>query len=174
MQKALGRLSELSQETSQLAAWFEQESHGAAVVSAKRMLEDVADADYDAPVTVDASTVPDAASIRTLDAALLARAITSVVRATSRELRGAECAVVATADATWLDVLVGPEERLAALGSGRTGPEASPLALERGGLGLSLVHAAIVLDAHGAARWTLNGSRQTAGFRLPLEERSRT
>ena len=48
-------------------------------------------------------------------------------------------------------------------------PEAGPLALERGGLGLSLVHAVIVLDAHGAERWTIERNRrQTAGFRLPL------
>jgi signal transduction histidine kinase len=175
MQKALGRLSDLSQESSQLATWFEQDRQNAAVVSAKNVLDQVADADYDVPVTFNATTVSDGACIRTIDATLLARAITSVVRATARELRGVDCAVVATTDAaTWLDVLVGPEERLAALGAGRTGPDASPFGLERGGLGLSLVHAAIVLDAHGAERWTLNGSRQTAGFRLPLEERSRT
>ena len=45
------------------------------------------------------------------------------------------------------------------------------IALERGGLGLTLVHAALVLDAHGAERWTISDSRQTAGFRLPLDER---
>ena len=174
MQRALGRLSELSQESSELATWFEQDREKGGVVPARNVLEQVADAHYDAPVTVDASTVSDGACIRTSDSSLLARAIVGIVRATARELRGLDCAVLATTDATSLVVLVGPEDRLTALGAGRTGPEASPFAVERGGLGLSLVHAAIVLDAHGAERWTLNGSRQTAGFRLPLEERSRT
>ena len=175
MQKALGRLSELSHESSQLATWFEQDRSSVAVVPAKRLLDQVADAEYDSAISVDVSRVPDEACVRTLDATYLARAITSVVRATARELRGTECMVVARADADdWLDVLVGPEDRVAALGAGRTGEDATPFALERGGLGLSLVHAAIVLDAHGAERWTLNGSRQTAGFRLPLEERSQT
>ena len=57
---------------------------------------------------------------------------------------------------------------------GRWRAEAGPVALERGGLGLALVHAAIVLDAHGAERWTMNGSRQTLGLRLPLDERHDT
>jgi hypothetical protein len=38
-------------------------------------------------------------------------------------------------------------------------------------LGLTLVHAAVVLDAHRAQRWGMKGSRSTAGIRLPLEER---
>jgi hypothetical protein len=70
-----------------------------------------------------------------------------------------------------VEILTGPEELLEALSTGPQSPEAGPVALERGGLGLALVHAAIVLDAHGAERWTMNGSRQTLGLRLPLDER---
>jgi hypothetical protein len=99
----------------------------------------------------------------------------SIVRATARELRGNDCTVAARlGNPRSLEVLVGPPDRLEALAAGRTSGDAGPLGLERGGLGLSLVHAAIVLDAHGAERWTINQSRQTAGFRLPLVERSET
>ena len=102
---------------------------------------------------------------------MLAAAITGLVHATARELRGQPCAVVATTDAKWFDVLVGPRDRIAALRAARGTADAGAIALGRGGLGLTLLHAALVLDAHGAERWTLNDSRQTAGFRLPLDER---
>jgi signal transduction histidine kinase len=175
MQKALGRLSELSHESSRLAAWFEQDRGEPVSVGAAGLLARVAEADYEVPVVADVTAIPEDARLRTSDAGMLAAALINMVRATARELRGAECAVVATVDgARFLDVLIGPSDRLTALGAGRGSADAGPLALERGGLGLSLVEAAIVLDAHGVERWTLNQSRQIAGFRLPLEERSQT
>jgi hypothetical protein len=69
-----------------------------------------------------------------------------------------------------LDVLAGSPDQLIALAVGPESVDAGPLILERGGLGLSLVHAAVVLDAHGAKRWALKASRQTAGIRFPVEE----
>ena len=173
MQKALGRLSDLSHESSRLATWFEQDVNALGAVAAASVIAQVADADYDAPVAFDVGALSDGATIRTCDAERLAGALISMVRATARELRGAECTVSARrADHGFLDVLIGPDDRIAALSGGRDTAEAGPLALERGGLGLSLIEAAIVLDAHGAERWTINQSRQTAGFRIPLAERS--
>lgn len=175
MQKALARLSDLSQESSRLAAWFERDPHEIGSLAAARVIERVAEADYDAPVVFEQGELPDAATIRTGDVVMLSGALVNMVRATARELRGAECAVsTRLADGRCVEILIGPQDRLAALSAGRGTPDAGPLALERGGLGLSLVEAAIVLDAHGAERWTINQSRQTAGFRLPLEERSQT
>lgn len=175
MQKALGRLSDLSHESSRLASWFEHDVDATATVSASSLLARVEEADFDSPVTIDATGVSDDAAVRTTDAAMLATAMVSLVRATARELRGLDCAVAArVGDPRALEVLVGPPDRLEALAAGRLSADGGPLALERGGLGLSLVHAAIVLDAHGAERWTINQSRQTAGFRLPLAERSET
>jgi hypothetical protein len=120
---------------------------------------------------VDASAVTDTASIATCDPTSLCQALTGIVRATARELRGTTCDVRARVAHSSLEVLAGPEELLDALAAGPESPDAGPVALERGGLGLALVHAAIVLDAHGARRWTMNGSRQTVGVRLPIEER---
>lgn len=174
MQRALGRLSDLSQESSRLATWFEHEA-ATTTISAASLLARVEEAEFDAEISFDTGGVGDHAALRTPDAAMLATAIVSLVRATARELRGEDCAVAARLDdARSLEVLVGPPDRLHALGAARSTADASPLALERGGLGLSLVHAAIVLDAHGAERWTIHQSRQTAGFRLPLAERSET
>ena len=171
MQKALGRLSDLSHESTALAAWYEQEHTEAHAVPARAVLERVAEADYAWPVTVAFSNVPDGCLVRTPDDASPARALIGVVRATARELRGTTCDVTAHVVNGSVEILTGPEEMLEALRTGPLAPEAGPVALERGGLGLALVHAAIVLDAHGAERWTMNGSRQTLGLRLPLDER---
>lgn len=171
MQKALGRLSELSQESTALASWYEQDRNTTQPVDARALVERVAGADYEFPVTVDTSDVPEGATVRSADPAALGNAMVNLIRATARELRGTTCDVLSRVVDGRFEMLAGPEEYLAALGSGPTAPGAGPLALERGGLGLALVHAAIVLDAHGADRWTMNGSRQTAGIRIPLEER---
>ena len=171
MQKALGRLSDLSHESTALASWYEQDHSTAHRVDARTLIERVADANYDSPVTVEAGNVPTGVTVATSDEQSLCRALTGIVRATARELRGTTCDVVARVVDGTFEMLAGPEELLEALGAGPAAPEAGPVALERGGLGLALVHAAIVLDAHGAQRWTMNGSRQTVGLRLPIEER---
>ena len=174
MQKALGRLTDLSHESTALASWYEQEHTEAHPVPARALLERVAQAEYEWPVTVDVSNVPEDCRVRTPDGDSLARALIGVVRATARELRGTTCDVTARVVDGRMEILTGPEELLGALGTGPLAPEAGPVALERGGLGLALVHAVIVLDAHGAERWTMNGSRQTLGLRLPLDERHDT
>jgi signal transduction histidine kinase len=170
MQKALRRLSELSQESSALASWLEQDATQRASFPPRALLDRVAAAEYEWPVKIDTTQVNGHGMLRTSDIDGLARAIVSLVRATARELRGSECAVVARDNAGMqLEILAGPPDRLATLEAGPSAAEASPIALERGGLGLALVHAAVVLDAHGAERWTMNGSKQVAGLRLPLE-----
>jgi signal transduction histidine kinase len=174
MQKALGRLTDLSHESTALAAWYEQEHTEAHAVPARALLERVAQAEYEWPVTVDVSKVPEDCRVRTPDGDSLSRALSGVVRATARELRGTTCDVTARVVDGRMEILTGPEDLLGALATGPLAPKAGPVALERGGLGLALVHAAIVLDAHGAERWTMNGSRQTLGLRLPLDERHDT
>jgi K+-sensing histidine kinase KdpD len=173
MQKALGRLTELSHESSRLAAWYARDNTSEALVSARDILSRLEEAAWEFPVAVDYARVAGTMCLRTADADGLATAMMSLVHATARELGGQPCAVVAAPeDRRWLVVLVGPPERLAALEAARGTTEAGAMALERGGLGLALVHAALMLDAHGAERWTITDSRQTAGVRLPFEERS--
>ena len=171
MQKALGRLSDLSHESTALASWYEQDHSTPRGIEARRLVEHVADSDYEFPVTVETGDIPAAAQVKTTDEQSLRLALTGIVRATARELRGMTCDVVARIVDGTLEILTGPEELLGALARGPRAQEAGPVALERGGLGLALVHAAIVLDAHGAQRWTMNGSRQTVGLRLPIDER---
>jgi signal transduction histidine kinase len=171
MQKALARLSDLSHETTSLASWYEQDPNQVLAVDAKALAQCVADADYDFPVTVEISDVRDGAAIGTTSRGALERALIGMVRATARELRGMTCDVIARTFDSRFELLAGPEELIETLRAGPSSPGAGSIALERGGLGLALVHAAIVLDAHGAERWTMNGSRKIAGIRLPLQER---
>ena len=171
MQKALGRLSDLSHESTALASWYEQDHTAPQPIAARALMEHLADATYDFPVTVETGEIPERTTVRTTDPDSLRRALTGIVRATARELRGTTCDVVGRVVNGTFEILAGPEELLDALRDGPTAAAAGPVALERGGLGLALVHAAIVLDAHGAERWTMNGSRQTVGLRLPVEER---
>jgi hypothetical protein len=103
----------------------------------------------------------------------LSGAVISLLRATARELLKQQCALRATLDAqSGLDILIGRADQLSALAAGPHAPDAGPLALERGGLGLSLVIAAAVLDVHRALVWTVNGSRSSVGIRLPVKERA--
>ena len=171
MQKALGRLSTLSHETTALAECYEQHPEQSHHVDAQTLIARIGDADYEWPVTVDGSAVPAGNTVRSANPESLVRALISVVQATARELRGATCDVVGRVVDEHFEILAGPEDMLPAMAAGPFAPEAGAVALERGGVGLALVHAAVVLDGHGAERWTMNGSRQTIGLRLPLEER---
>jgi hypothetical protein len=171
MQKALARLSDLSHESTALASWYEQDHSSPAAVNARELIEHVAGENYDFPVTVETADVPNGVIVATTDAASLRHALSGIVRATARELRGTTCDVVGRVTNGSFEMLTGPAELLEGLRAGPTAPAAGPVTLERGGLGLALVHAAIVLDSHGAQRWTMNGSRQTVGLRLPVQER---
>jgi signal transduction histidine kinase len=172
MQKALARLSELSHESTALAAWYERDTapeqkHS---IDARTLIDRVGSAEFASPVEIDAEAVDAAARIRTLDVDALVDALVNAVRATARELRAQTCIVKArVADGRHFELLTGAADQLAPLRTGPDGEGASAIALERGGLGLALVHAAAVLDAHGAQRWTVKGSRQVLGIRLPLE-----
>lgn len=168
MQKALARLSDLSHETTALAAWYELPSD-ANLSEARAIIEGVRSASYEFPVDFNTSAVTNE-TIHTRDAARLTSALADIVRATARELRGQPCAVSMRVQDRRLELLAGRPADVAGLAAGPRAADSGPLILERGGLGLALVHAAVVLDAHGAERWALKGSRQTAGIRLPLEE----
>jgi hypothetical protein len=137
-------------------------------LDAGQILARVADADYESPVAVDSGRIPAGTVVRSSDGDAMTQAIIGVVRATARELRGRTCQVVGRVVDERFELLVGAEGSLNRLYGGPRAAEAGPVALERGGLGLTLIHAALVLDAHGAERWTVSDSRQLFGIRLPL------
>jgi hypothetical protein len=168
-QRALSRLTELSHEATALASHYEQDRNGLQEISAQELGQRLASADFDFDVTVETVDLTESV-LRTTDGDALVHALVAIVRATARELKGDGCSVSMRGNLRTFELLAGPQQHLAALAAGPESTDSGPLILERGGLGLSLVHAAVVLDAHGAQRWALKASRQTAGIRFPLEE----
>ncbi len=171
-QKALTRMSELTHESSRLAGWFERPAGAPTeTIDARMLIERVVEqASAGAVVT---SRIDATGAVRTADVHALVTALATVAKATARELRNQPCTIASRAhEQSAIDVLIGADEHLSALGSGPGAADASPLGLERGGLGLSLVYAVAVLDSHGAIAWTANGARGTVGIRLPIEERA--
>ena len=77
-------------------------------------------------------------------------------------------AVIAATRDRHLEMLIGKQTELETLAAGAGAPDAGPIEVDRGGLGLALVHARVVLDANGATTWSCNRSRQAIGVRLPL------
>ena len=173
-QKALARVSELTHESTRLANWIEADRSVATALDVGTFIDRVvASAAVDPTPIVRLDSAVAGRRVETVDADALVTAIAAFLRATSRELRGAQCSLDARVHHDrMLDVLMAPAAQLDALADGPGTAAASGLALERGGLGLSLVSAAVVLEAHAAFGWTANGSRTTVGIRLPLEERA--
>jgi signal transduction histidine kinase len=168
LQKAIGRLSRLSDENTALATWYERERSLSDEISVHALVHRVADTTYEWPVTVEPCDLPQGAVVRSVDADTLGSALVDIVRATAREQQQKTCHVVSRVVDGQFEMLAGPADLLDALRDGPTASAAGPITLERGGLGLALVHAAVVLDHHGAQRWTMNSSRRTIGVRLPL------
>jgi hypothetical protein len=174
-QKAIARVSELASEGSQLATWVERPQDSANQRIDARGLIDrvVAGAANGMTLSSHVDIPPAAGDVATIDADALTTALVAVTKATARELRNKPCAIAAhVADRAAIELWIGQEDQFVVLHAGPTAPDAGPLALERGGVGLSLVYAVAVLERHGAAAWTVNGSRTTVGIRLPIEERA--
>lgn len=173
-QKALARVTELARESTDLANWMESDHSRRDDIDVTVVVERAA-ATAGVPPAPSIEIDPDARSVRisTVDAEALVNAVAAFLTAAARELRTGVCTVrVAMAGSDAIDLLIGPSERLPALAAGPDAPHATPLMLERGGMGLSLVTAAVVLEAHGAIGWTANDSRATVGIRVPLKGRT--
>lgn len=168
LQKALARLTDLSHESSALANWFEREDAAPVPVGARSILDAVVATPIDTPVETDLSAIEDAARVTTADRQQLEQALSALVRATARELRGAPCTVIAATRDGHLDMLIGKQTEMEPLAAGPGAPDASPIEIDRGGVGLALVHARVVLDVNGGTTWSRNRSRQAVGVRLPL------
>jgi hypothetical protein len=133
----------------------------------------VAAASDGATVSPRIDVAPASGVIETTDANALTNALVAVTKATARELRNTPCTIAARVEnAAAVDIWIGREDLFAGLDAGPDAPEAGPLALERGGVGLSLVFAAAVLEKHGATAWTVNGTRTTVAIRIPIGERA--
>jgi K+-sensing histidine kinase KdpD len=175
IRNVLARIGQLSRQASEAASWLERAEGAAPQRIDARGLVDAAIRAVERTHALDSVfDLPEgAASVTTTDREALAMALASLLEATAREWPGkpTRVRVHTTEAARDLELLAGGGESLAALSAGPDGPHATPLVVERGGMGLTLVTAALVLDTHGAATWTIDGDRGGCGIRIPLETR---
>jgi signal transduction histidine kinase len=171
-QHAVARISELTHESTRLANWQEAEHAPLRSIDARTLVEDAVAALEIAPAPELRIALDAPAPIATVDGEALRGAVTALVVATARELRTRTCAVRVGVNGGSVDLLIGDAEHFDQLAQGPEAAGAGALALERGGLGLSLIFATAVLDTHRARHWTVADSRTTVGVRLPLTERA--
>jgi len=172
IQQATGRLADLAREASSVAQWLTappRENGGDAELAAI-VSRAAGTAALEAPPSVN---VPeDAASVRvpTPNVQALTTAVVKILEATGREAPRETLAIEVRASGNGTcDILVAPATSADLLKDSRPdGPGAEPVMLVRGGLGLSLLLAAAVFEAHHATLWTQSGSRGII-VRLPTQ-----
>jgi signal transduction histidine kinase len=165
MQEATTRLAAVAREASELSAWTEgRRSEGREDRRIGQVLEDVAATAGVTDVTV---VVPDefsGALVRSDPPGALARALAAVLVASRRESQTAafRLAVGPGSAADEIVLEMGP----AAAGAAVTVPPEAAFDFGRGGMGLSLVLASHVLEAHGARLTTAGDDRSRVTVRL--------
>lgn len=168
---ALVRIGALSREASDVASWLERSSstpwrtvplRGLVETIVDRIGRDRLDASVDA---LDGSVV-----VQTLDESTLTMALTAMVSATVRERPQAvtSLAVHLPGAASQARLAIGPASDTTDLLAGPSASENGPIPLERGGLGLSLVLAVLVVEAHQGTVWTCRNRRDALGISLPI------
>jgi hypothetical protein len=169
----LARIAQLSHQASEAAGWIERSAERAGDRVDAHEIVAAAFAAVHGERSAEARNeiAPGAATIATIDRGALVTAVASVLAATVRERPGRSTVMVATLDAvgSQLEILAGSPEECRALGAGPQATSAGPIGLERGGLGLTLVNASIVLETHRAVMWTVGRQRSVCAIRIPVE-----
>ena len=174
MRAALSRIAGLGDAVSQLTSWIDPRERTAVLTDARELIDrslsaarTALDRTIDAQVTV----APGEARIRVLDGRALEAAVTSVIHGTTRETGESPVAVRA-----WIgqnrdravELIVGPQAQVEAEGFSLSDQAPGPFSVARGGMGLSLVLAVAVLEAHAAQVWCIGGAQSVAAMRLPV------
>jgi hypothetical protein len=174
MRAALGRVAGLGDTVSQLIAWIEPRERAVVATDAREMLDrslTAARAAVDRPLDARLEIAPGAAKLGVLDGPALESAVAAVIHATAREAGDSPVVVRASVREgrePAVEVVVGPEARLDAELPAGPVAGADTFNVARGGMGLSLVLAVAILDAHAARVWSIGGARSLAGLRLPV------
>lgn len=174
MRAALGRVAGLGDNISQLIAWVEPRERAPVTVDARGMLDRslvAARSAVDREVDARLAVAPGAARLRVLDGPALESAVAVVIHATAREAGDSPVVVRASVregPEPALEVVVGPETRIDAKLPAVPDDGTEAFSVSRGGMGLTLVLAVAVLDAHAARVWSIGGARSLAGLRFPV------
>ena len=173
MRAALSRIAGLGDAVSQLTSWIEPRQRVAVLMDARELIDrsvsaarTALDRTIDAQVTV----APGEAGIRVLDSRALEAAVTAVIHGTAREAGddspvGLRAWIGRDRDRT-VELIVGPRVEAEEFSLSNQVP--GPFSVARGGMGLSLVLAIAVLEAHAAQVWCIGGAQSVAAMRLPV------
>jgi len=169
--RAIERMSALGREASEIAAWLERQTSAGWRGVRIRSLIDAA-LEHHGTIERSLGDLEDSAVINTSNEGALTKALGSLVAAIVREAPGTQLALTSRAPDAAADgiyIALGAPQLVPDLLSGPSAPGAGPVPLERGGLGLSLVMAVLVLQTHGIAAWTLHDQRAALGLKFPSE-----
>jgi len=168
MRRSTVRLADLGREASALSAWLKRTPPEPERHLLSSLMADVA-AKTSLAKLRDAGTSLSTHAVRTTDRAMLAQTLVTLVQSVSRDFDNGPCSLGATVDARCAVIDIAPELAPAET-VGVAKPAERPL-FERGGMGLALVLASHVLDAHGARVQVAGHGGVTV--HLPLDESRR-
>ena len=147
MRRSTARLAELGRDASVLSGWLKRTAPEPARQLLSALMADIASKTALAKPR-DAEASLSAHAVRTTDAALLAQTLATLVLSVSRDHDNGPCHVATTVDGRCAVIDIAPE---GAPSESRSGAKPAEQSLfDRGGMGLALVLASHVLDAHGA------------------------
>ena len=178
IQEAAGRIATLGREAVELSRWLDPAARAAApeTLTLQQLVERaIAESGVESSCTPHVRAEDAAQTIDTTGAAALVGALATVIRAKARETPNTPLTLAVRPSQQHMayDVLVGSGS-LADVAAGDTGPSApgsTDVGLGRGGLGLSLLLAAVVLDAHHSRIWTAaKGDRGIIGVQVHSRE----
>ena len=166
---ALGTLATLCNEMSKVSALSEVTSPALTErVSARAFVEQLQRApEIEGAAWSTADGDGGAAGIAANSVADLAHAVATVAKAAFDDAREQPHAV-RVATGRELVMLAGTPDAIAALEAGPRAAGACQVNFTRGGKGLRLIWAALVLQRHNVTTWTHDGHRASVGFQFPL------
>jgi len=180
VERAAARLSDLAQQSSDLAGWIAPHNSGQGDEPAEYHLLSISALVVRAAQAAAApdrvKIVGDPASVdcqlRTREPRAVAAALATLIDASARELptRSSEVGVTVRRSPVphACDVVVGPPTLIGDIEIDTDLTRGSTFNLEGGGLGLHLILGAVVLDAHGASLWASSDVRGVTGVRIPV------
>ena len=170
LESAAGRIGLISRQAAELAHW---QSRPAGIPRGVPLgdLVTSASARTASPQRVSAHLSEDdgARRVRAIDDGALVAALAAVIESVSREMPDDSILIVSRPSRApnACDVLIGAGALLSS--TGLAAEADGSLSIERGGLGLALVLAAAVLEAHGATLWNVGGRAGIVGISLQVE-----
>ena len=177
IQEAAGRIAVLGREAVELSRWLDPARAATpASITIQQLVERaIAESGVESSLAPHISPADGAHVVDTTGATALVAALATVIRAAAREAPNTTLTVAVRPAAEHLahDVLVGSSslDDLVASDTGPNAPGSTSVGLGRGGLGLSLVLAAVVLDAHHSRLWTVaKRDRGIIGVQVPSKE----